>query len=187
MTKRTFIAIKIKADNNFKNIYRTIKSDFYGDRIKWVDIDNIHITLKFTGETQIEKIENINEILEEIINNYSPFKIRIKNFGVFASLKNPFVFWFGLEKTDKLREIRSKIDLGLSEIGFRTEKRDFNPHLTIARPKFIKNTDKILSLSESLRGQIIQEIKVDEIIFYESILKKNGAVYNPIKNYKLTK
>lgn len=187
MTKRTFIAIKISPNKLLQNIYSKIKADFTNDKIKWVNTDEFHITLKFIGETTKEQIKEINSVLEDLCKEFSAFDISIKKFGVFPNSKNTKVFWFGIENTQILNRIQMKIDLSLSLLGFETEKRDFNAHLTIARTNFIENKNKITNLITQYNDILIQNSVIDQIIFYESILDKKGAKYIPIKIHKLNK
>lgn len=187
MTKRTFIAIKISPNKLLLNIYSKIKANFTKNKIKWVNTDNFHITLKFNGETTLEQIKEINSAMENLCEEFSIFDISVKKFGVFPNTKTPKVFWFGLENNTILNKIQKKIDNELTLLGFEPEKRDFNPHLTIARANFIQNKNKITTIIHDYEDIFIQNSVIDEIIFYESILDKKGAKYIPIKIYKLNK
>ncbi|MEA3451366.1 MAG: RNA 2',3'-cyclic phosphodiesterase [Bacteroidota bacterium] len=181
MTKKTFVAIKISPDNNLKNIYQKIKLDFQNDNIKWIDFNNFHITLKYLGVTKVDKIEEISSVLEKSISRFSNFELVIKNFGVFPTIKSSRVFWLGIEKNKTLLDLQKEINISLKNFGFPVEKREFKPHLTIARPKVIENNDKIILLKEDFKDKIICKQKVDRVIFYES-----NKGYFQLKTYKLS-
>ncbi len=183
--KRTFIAIKILPDKNLLNAYNEIINSFENDKIKWVEPDNFHITLKFLGDTQDIDIQNIAKDLE-IIGRHKEFPISIENFGVFPNIRSPRVFWFGVKNFLPLEKIKNEIDNIVQKYGFATDTKKFKPHLTIARPKFINDRKIIEKFIEKYQNKTIQEAKIDKIIFYESTLTRQGAIYTPIKTINLT-
>jgi 2'-5' RNA ligase len=185
MTKRIFIAIKINPNSNFLKKIEEIKTDLKNSKIKWVNYNNFHLTLKFLGDTQTYQIEKIITELQKIAKQTKTFKISIKDFGVFPNTKKPRILWFGIDNDEKISEIATKINTNLSKYNFNADNKAFKPHLTIGRIKFTEETDKIKKHINNLKNRQIQEINIDKIILYESILKKEGPTYKAIKEILL--
>ena len=180
---RAFIAIDIKAspeliafENEFKNI------DTY---IKIVNPKNIHITLKFLGDTNENLIDTINEIIMNSVKEIKPFDITLEGAGVFPNTNYIKVIWIGIKNGNQLESISKKVDNHLGKIGFNKEKRKFSAHLTIARVKSAKNKEKILEKIQKYENFHFGKIKVDSIKLKKSDLTPKGPIYTNIKNIKL--
>ena len=183
--KRIFAAIKINLDDGFLDIYEEIKETFYKDKIKWVAPENMHITLKFFGDTKEDIINNIRNTFRNIAGTIKPFEIKIKGFGFFGNSRFPRVLWFGIEFPDNLDLIYENIQKELEPLGYQSEDKKFKPHLTIGRIKDFKNKRLLLDLVEKYNNTLILRNQVKEFVLYESILKKEGPVYIPIEKFKL--
>ncbi|MDA3954915.1 MAG: hypothetical protein PF485_14805 [Bacteroidales bacterium] len=87
--KRTFIAIKIPISNKTQELLNRLKIDFEDEKIKWIEDNNIHITLFFLGNTEEGKINEISAELTKIFKRVKSFDILCKGLGVFRSVFNP--------------------------------------------------------------------------------------------------
>jgi len=103
--KRIFAAIKLHPSDNFLQVYNDLKTSCKFDKINWVVPENIHITLKFFGETEEDKIEDINSILSDMSFRHSPFTLKLSDVGIFGSSYKPRVIWFGINKNQKLQNL----------------------------------------------------------------------------------
>src|SRR3989338_5342197 len=131
---RTFIAIELSEEirNTLAQIQSHLK--YASADVKWVEKDNIHLTLKFLGEVDEERCEKIKSILDEIASQTKQFEISLKDLGAFPKIDYPRVVWVGLDKgITESKELAERIDAALSEIGFQKETRPFAAHLTIGR------------------------------------------------------
>ncbi len=182
---RLFIAVDINFNRKISEFYLQTKELFKNEKIKWVDPDNFHLTLKFLGETQTDKIPFIENSLKEIAKNYKKFEIEISGIGVFPNLYKPKVLWIGINKYEILTEIAHQIDTKLQKIGFEPETRIFKPHLTIGRIKFIRSLSKLKNYVEKNSEKFFNRQKINSIILYQSILSPQGAKYNALKIIKL--
>jgi RNA 2',3'-cyclic 3'-phosphodiesterase len=157
--------------------------------VKWVNPDNIHLTLKFLGNVELRKIDSIIIAAEKAVLGVSPFQLKLSGVGVFPDLNNIQVIWTGLEgELDKLRGIQSKLETELNILGFPYDKRRFQAHLTLARvSEKTKYAEKqILSdmISEAkIAGDI--SFKVDSISLIQSFLTRTGAIYNRLSEIKM--
>ena len=183
--KRLFIAIKINPDARFNEIYQHLRNEFIQDRIKWVDPNNLHLTLKFFGETEDSKIDHINSIITNIISNTHPFSFKISNPGVFGSSYQPKVVWLGISDNNTLNNLADTILNELQLIGFVRDRQNFVPHLTIGRINYLMDKERFNLIIRKYNISEIQTINVNDIFLYESILRKEGPIYNIISSYKL--
>jgi 2'-5' RNA ligase len=183
--KRLFAAIKITPDENFLKIYFGLLKELHFAKINWVKPENMHITLKFFGETMEEKIKLIDEIISESIDNSTPFIISLINTGIFGSSYNPKVVWFGIDNSEILTKLAENLLENLHVNSFLRDRQNFVPHLTIGRIKDVQNKHLFQQKIDEYKSSFIQEIKVDNIILFESLLSSSGPQYNKISEYSL--
>lgn len=152
--------------------------------VKWVDPYNIHLTLKFLGSVAVEKIDEIERAIEESAQGVPPFRLEVKDLGVFPNLRRAQVAWAGVSgEVDRLGHLQQRLESNLSRLGFALESRPFTPHLTLARLR-----DQASSEERQWFGQLITNtsfkassiIKVKTINLMRSQLTKKGAIYSMI-------
>lgn len=186
-TIRTFIAIKIVAGERLTQIIGQLKKSLKGEEIRWVDAGNLHLTLRFLGETHKEQVSEIKKILESVSRLFSPFQFEINGTGVFKNKMHPGVLFLSVEKNQTLLQLAGEIQSQIESLGFETSEKSFNPHLTLGRMKYIENKDAFYALVKKYSEIKIQQVTVSEIVFYKSILSSAGPVYEPIEIVKLNK
>lgn len=179
--KRLFIAIKIHPDPSFMNKFRQLKTELRHEKIKWVEEHNIHLTLKFLGETDEEQIPLINAGLEKIAGKTSSFSFILKTLGIFGSSYEPRVIWTGIEPYEQLVVLMKRVHETMRGVGFEPDRQNLVPHLTLGRIKFLKDRHLFQDVLERYCGIESNELKADSMILFESILKKEGPEYRALK------
>jgi len=182
---RTFIAIKIQLQSKLNETLDELKNKLKGESIKWVERENLHLTLKFLGETHRNQVDKITQLLEESIGIYPGINLKLSGLGYFKTMGQPRVLFVNIVRNDSLTKLFELIGNKLAEIGFEKEKRRFSPHLTLARIKYLNNKKRFYSVIEEFRNSEFQESLVSKIVFYESILTQNGPIYKPLKIIQL--
>jgi len=186
MAKRLFVGVKIKPASQLNSAYQKLQSKLKDDRIKWVESDNFHLTLKFLGETNEQLLPEIFSELENMLTNFNSFKINIKGIGRFYRKKHSKVIWFGIDDPqNQLYLIAEKLNKNLKPFGFKPEQKTFKAHLTVGRVKYIQNEHVLNDFIDTYSNHVFQEIIVDEVILYERVLKIGGSVYNSLNKVKL--
>ncbi|MDO9255749.1 MAG: RNA 2',3'-cyclic phosphodiesterase [Bacteroidales bacterium] len=175
--KRLFAAIKIHPSPRYISLFNEISSSLGHERIKWIEPENTHLTLKFFGETDETKIPVIRQSIETVVAQSKPFSLKIANTGIFGSHYDPKVIWFGIEKNSILEDLAQNIFTELSKYGWEQDRQNFIPHLTIGRIKELKDKPLFQKIIGKYNTIAIQEEKVTEIILYESILRREGPLY----------
>jgi len=179
--KRLFIAIKIHPDKGFIDSYRRLKADLSHDKLKWVEDHNIHVTLKFFGETEEARIQEIIRIMEETGPDCLPFRFRLKGTGIFGSRYDPRVIWVGIDPFRETEKLMRMLRENLKTIGFEPDRQNLVPHLTLGRIRFIRDKNLFQEIIERHRDICSEEIPANSMILFESILNKEGPVYLPLK------
>ncbi|MBI9037350.1 MAG: RNA 2',3'-cyclic phosphodiesterase [Bacteroidales bacterium] len=183
--KRIFAAIKINPNENFLQLFYRLKHAMKNDKIKWVAEENIHITLKFFGETDEKTIASICEVLDDVSCDFQAFTINFSKVGIFGSSYKPRVIWFGIESNAALLSIEKNLNDKLERIGIKNDRQNFVPHLTIARIKSIWDKKSFQREIHKYKNIEIQNFHVEKIILFESILRPQGPKYEIIESFNL--
>lgn len=184
MTKfRGFIAIDIPSSQKIVELSNQIKNS--GANVKLVELENIHITLKFLGDTEEQYVDKIEEIIKKSIEGIEPFEIKLTGAGVFPNPNYIKVMWIGIKDNGELSKISSNINGKLTGLAFEKEKRSFSPHLTIARVRSARNKEKLVEIVEKYRETEFTTAKVDSIKLKRSELTPKGPIYTTLKEVKL--
>lgn len=178
---RTFIAVEIP-EKQRKAIWDLITEQKKKNLpIKWVEFENLHITLKFIGEIDEKKLERILPQLSTISGRTKSFKISLESLGCFPGIRNPRVLWIGVNQGgDELIKLATEIENELYKIGIKKEEKKFHPHLTIGRIKSPCKVDDILN--QTMKTDIFE---VKEFILFKSTLQPSGPVYEKLKIFPL--
>ncbi len=183
--KRLFAAVKIHPSDNFLSIYDELRKGLRFADIKWVPAENIHVTLKFFGETDEERIPDINQVLGMVAQQYQYFTLDLKDVGIFGSSYAPRVIWFGMDKAEPLVKLANHVLKEVETIGWERDRQNFAAHLTVGRVKFVPDKRLFQNVIDEFKDKYIQPVQVKEIHLYESILRKEGPLYKVIKTFIL--
>ncbi|MBI2486447.1 MAG: RNA 2',3'-cyclic phosphodiesterase [Deltaproteobacteria bacterium] len=178
---RVFIAAFIPQEIKFEigRYVDEIKSHWEG--VKWESYEKLHVTLKFLGEVEESKVEEIGNNIREAASIYSPFDMEIARFGGFPNLKNPRVLFIGLTGDQELLKLQSEIEERLEGLGFTKDDRSFFPHITVGR----------IRGKARLKGSFPVPRRIpffiSEIAVMKSVLNPGGSKYAPISVFQLDK
>lgn len=177
---RTFIALKLIPSDKMLEGIHTARETLKDSRIKWVETENLHITLNFLGDTDPEQLKGCSGIVQATAGKYKAPGVVFRGMGLFRSMRHPRVLWIGMETGKTIYDIQSELGRSLEPLGFPPDGRKFSPHLTIGRIKYLKQSGEMENLLGQYSGMVFQEVKFSEITYYESILRPEGPVYRKI-------
>jgi len=183
---RTFIAIELPRHITaaMGDVQETLKSSKLN--IRWVRPENIHLTLKFLGDTPPEAVDTISRTLSESVLNFSPISLSAKGSGAFPGIKNPRVIWVGLSgQVPRLKTLQQALEENLTAIGFEKEKRTFKGHLTLGRTKGAVDPVKLNAALNEILDFETEPFLADRIFLFQSDLKPTGPVYTKITSAAL--
>ena len=185
--KRLFAAIKIHPSPEFIRVLNQLTTDLRHERIKWVEPENIHLTLKFFGETDEKQIPAIREALLAATSDCPVFNLNINRTGIFGSRYDPKVVWFGIDPEPNLNRLAQGVFTGLQKAGWEPDRQNFVPHLTIGRIRELRDKTLFQQVIEKYRDARVQEESVEQVILYESILRREGPLYINLASFELGK
>jgi len=189
-TIRAFIAIELPAElrQQLAQLQARLKTDSQ-PRIKWVNPNGIHLTLKFLGNINPAVIKPITEAMTDAAKKIPSFALDVQQLGVFPNQKRVQVVWLGLGgEIERLSQLQQFIETNLARLDFAPEQRSFKPHLTIARLGDEALPDERQRLGELISGtrfETSQLIRVDSINLIRSQLTREGAIYSRISSAEL--
>ena len=180
---RGFIAIDIKATSQITMFEKEIAKT--GADIKLVEPKNIHITVKFLGDTDENDIDSIEQSIKESVLEIKPFPITLKGTGVFPNQNYIKVIWIGIIDDGNIETIARNIDEKLTPLGFKKENRGFSPHLTIGRVKTARNKDQLLKVIRNYSAVEFTIQNVQSIALKKSELTPKGPIYTTLREVPL--
>lgn len=185
---RAFIAIEIPAEiqkkidelqNNLKGI---------GGRVSWTKPGNIHLTLKFLGDTDEDIIDEIAAELQQTVQNIAGFNISVKGTGVFPNFKRPRVIWIGAKSEgDQLQELAAQVQDCMENFGFEKENRRFSAHLTLGRVKDTKGIEIVMEQLKSFENFEVGSFATKEFYLIKSEVHPAGAIYTSLRKIMFEK
>ncbi|MBF0503845.1 MAG: RNA 2',3'-cyclic phosphodiesterase [Candidatus Omnitrophica bacterium] len=154
--------------------------------VKWVKLDNIHLTLKFLGELEVIHINNIKSRLKERCSGLSPITSYLNGIGAFPDLSHPKIVWAALD--DSKNEIRKLVEILKEELiifGVVREDHPFKPHITLGRVRTSVNLKDLIQTIEKITIEEHIQQTFDKIILYKSQLTSQGPIYEVLQEFYL--
>ncbi len=189
---RSFIAIELPdtLKGELAHLQAQLKAGRYPS-VKWVDPDSIHLTLKFLGNIDTSKIEEITAAMAEVARGISPFHLEVNQLGAFPNSRRVQVIWVGINgQVDHLRQLQQRLESRLAPLGFPPESRQFKPHLTLARLRQWASAEERSALGQLIANTSLTAnyaFPVDTIHLMKSQLTREGAIYHRISSAPLEK
>jgi 2'-5' RNA ligase len=178
---RTFIAFEIE-DRIKKKLDEFIRRMKRLDGpVRWVRPQDLHLTIKFLGEISTAQAVEVSSILDRIVSLHSSFTLCVAGVGTFpAHSPHPRVIWAGISQKSLLSALQADLEKALQHSGFPSEKRAFNPHLTLGRVKSPQGANPLLQALQDNEHFAFGAMQVNRIILFKSDLMPKGAEYSKI-------
>ena len=183
--KRTFVAIKFTPTKHLEHVINGLHQALLTAKIRWVNVANLHLTLHFFGETPDEKLPLVRDILQQLASQTASFSFVAEGISWFGSRGCSGVVYLGTRESAQLKALVDSLRGLLSDAGFTFEKRPFTAHLTLGRVHWLKDVDRFYRILERAGHSACQELLVDELAFYESVLKPSGPEYKILSVFRL--
>src|SRR5574341_2447866 len=177
MNIRLFIAVEISEEirkklATFQDTLKKLDVD-----VGWVTPRNLHITLKFIGYIDEEKIDTVVTIIRESVTHIKPFDLQYVGVGAFPTNKNPRVIFANVINSGGfLTKIHERLDNQFMGLGIEHETRKFEAHLTVGRIKTRRNVGKLIEGLNSYNGFNFGSDHVAQVVLMKSDLSPEGAV-----------
>jgi len=180
-TIRAFVALCLPADiiDHVSGLQSTLKAR--GLRLRWVKPQNLHLTLKFLGETPVAAVGDVGLALQRASRDTAPLALSVQGMGAFPGIRRARVLWVGLGgQVEALQSLYSRIEDELANLGLAREKRGFKAHLTLARMKGPVAPGDLLAAMEETGNYEPRPFLARRLTLYKSDLRPQGAVYSPM-------
>ncbi|HKP35381.1 MAG TPA: RNA 2',3'-cyclic phosphodiesterase [Pyrinomonadaceae bacterium] len=183
---RLFIAIELPAQvrHAIRQHIDLLRRELPDVRASWTREENLHLTLKFLGDTPVEKIESLSQAVRHAATRVTPFEIEIAGCGAFPTKAQPRVLWIGVSATEPspLQTLFKSLEDECAAAGFPRDERPFHPHLTIARLRQPHGARDLANLHKEI-GFDRLSVRAEEVCLIRSELSSQGSRYTVIDRH----
>jgi RNA 2',3'-cyclic 3'-phosphodiesterase len=179
---RLFVALEIPASvrESLAELIQEMRA--IAPKAKWVRPENLHVTLKFIGETPPKKLDAIGAALAGVRSGATA-EVDFRGLGFFPNEKRAHVLWAGVEASANLKPLAEEVDRAVATAGFSTETRAFTPHLTLAR---FDPPGLAPALSKAVANHATRAfgvLRTGAFHLIQSKLKPTGAEYTTLRSF----
>ncbi|MDW8027103.1 MAG: RNA 2',3'-cyclic phosphodiesterase [Armatimonadota bacterium] len=180
MSVRSFIALELS--DEVKRLLGELLQDLRRTKaaVKWVEVENLHLTLKFLGDVPEEQIGDIVAALKVVAQEILPFSFKVCGVGGFPNLSRPRVLWIGVEPSENLMVLQKMVEQSMERLGFAPEGRDYHPHITLGRVKGMAGMEKVKAIFAENANKSFGIVSVNHMTLFRSDLSKEGPTYKPL-------
>lgn len=157
-----------------------------GGKVRWTLPENIHVTLRFLGETDDDMVFQIRSKLRGVAKTHPMVETESVGTGAFPNAKVPRIIWVGTGKgCDEIITLQEDIETSLEQLGIQKDNRSFKPHVTIGRLKTGKQKVNIEPILLPHTDKQFGVSLVKDFALYRSVLHPRGAIYQVIERFPL--
>jgi 2'-5' RNA ligase len=154
--------------------------------VKWVEPENLHVTLLFLGEVEDRSIPEVCRIVAEATRRHTPFGLEVVSVGCFPHPTRPRVVWAGVGAgARELVALHDDLEAPLTDLGYRREERRYTPHITLGRVKSDRPTDRLAAALAKHAAWNAGETTVRELHVMSSELTREGPRYTVLSRAAL--
>ncbi len=134
--ERLFIAVAVPpaALEACRAVLDPVREGLLGANAHWVRTENLHLTVRFLGDTDSEQVPDVALAVVEAAAAVTPFHLELGGAGAFPDGRHPRTLWLGVTQgNDGLEALDAALAAPLTRLGWRADPRERRPHLTVAR------------------------------------------------------
>jgi 2'-5' RNA ligase len=177
---RLFVALDLPA-----GVKKSLTRISYGlSGIRWVEPNQMHMTLRFIGDTDYTQEAAVRAALQEV--TFAPFELQVRGVGQFPEQGAASVLWAGIEFSDPLESLAKEVDRVLIARKLKPDRKPFEAHITLGRMRNPMRPDKLKKFYAQNEGFELEPFKVTEFALYSSLLTPNGSIYTQEQTYPAT-
>jgi len=155
--------------------------------VRWVTLQNLHVTMKFLGRVDADKLSLIQERLKNLAAKAKPFTARLSSLGAFPNNQDPQIVWAGIGEGQKLfQELVVRVSNSMKGLGFEEENREYTAHVTLGRVRSKKNLKNLAKALLDKKYDSQYPFAVDQLTLFESITDSRGAIYKVVEKFPLS-
>jgi 2'-5' RNA ligase len=186
-TLRTFVAVEIDSATRRRAEQLIEELSAVPADVKWVEANNLHLTLKFLGDVASQEIPRVCETVQLGAAEVDPFEVEVRGAGAFPNTRRPRTLWLGVGAgQQEMVALHDRVEDPLRKLGFRPEHRRYEPHLTIGRVR--RGGPGLAALGQLLEQRadyIAGRVKVSQVVVFASQLGREGPTYEALSRARL--
>ncbi len=185
---RTFIAVDLDKTIRDRTVALQEALARSGTEVKWVEPENLHVTLLFLGEVDDREVPAVCRVVGEQVQQHALFPMSVEKAGCYPNPRRPRVLWVGVgQGTQELCTLHDALEPPLLELGcYRREDRQYTPHITLGRVKSDRSTQQLSAALAKHAGWTCGETTVREVLVLSSTLRPDGPEYAVLSRAKLS-
>ncbi len=175
---RLFVAIPLPEDVRLE--LARLSAGVPGAR--WTPVDNLHLTLRFIGEVDGGRFDDIVVALGAV--DGAGFELQLASVGRFGTRRRARVLWAGVHPSEAVVRLQARIETALRGAGLAPEPRKFHPHVTLARLKGAP-TERIDRYLADHGPYQSRPFAAESFVLFQSFLGQGGAMHQPEVTFPL--
>lgn len=183
---RAFVAVAI--DDTLRHNLAILQSELKtsGSRVRWVDPDNIHLTLVFLGDIPESMVASLGNELDSVARDNAPCTMEVRGLGFFGRPLSPKVIWAGLRgDVHRVESMQQQVVSGMQAAGCRPDAKPFSPHLTLGRARSARGAGPLIAAIASRNDALFGQLVIQNILLMQSRLTPNGPEYSTLHDARL--
>ena len=139
---------------------------------RWIDPENYHLTLRFVGDVDGSTACHFADALGDIL--AVPFRLKLNGLDSFGG-KKPRTIFASVEPSPELDALHYACDAAARLAGLPPERRNFKPHVTIARRRGTR-PEAVAAYLQNV-GLVLDSFTVTRFVLYSSRDSVGGGPY----------
>lgn len=186
MSRRLFVSVDLpdRLTEPFENLQRRFAD---ADGLRFTDPAQAHLTLKFLGDTDPARIDELTAALDRAVDStdVEPFTVEVGGLGVFPSMEYISVVWTGIDTGSvALTTLHEAVERETTTLGFDPADHEFTPHVTLARMDDARGKESVQRVVRE-SDPTVGSFRVTEIRLTESVLTDDGPEYSTVAAFEL--
>ena len=190
-TERVFVAVPLPAAQ--RAVLESAIASLRGhglDRVRWVRVEGIHVTLKFLGDIPASQVEAVGQAMRSAAKDVAPFQLQLASLGVFPNPKRARVIWCGVSgQMEQLISLQERTEQAIVPLGYPRERRPYSPHLTLGRVREGDRPPDGAMLQRAMDAWAPGRAEpwlVDEVCLMRTTLLPGGSIHDVQATAKLS-
>ncbi len=151
--------------------------------IKWVEPENLHLTVKFLGSIPDDQVSPLSEQLTCLSRSFQPFTFSVTGTGSFPNWERPRVLWVGATEEETFRRLHREVEDVTVAFGVDREGRPFHPHITLGRVRELRGLPPVIDALRRLQDRSFGFVIADHLTLFESRLSSSGPTYRIVSQH----
>ncbi|MCD6339715.1 MAG: RNA 2',3'-cyclic phosphodiesterase [Verrucomicrobia bacterium] len=190
-TVRAFVAVKLPSSwvEPLARLQQKIERELPSACVRWSRPENLHVTLRFLGNTARETLPALKAALNSVCVRFRPLTLRSGDLGAFPNAERPRVVWVGLEgEVETLQRLAREISAAAGAFGDHEERRPFAPHLTLGRlpPRRGAKARLLGRALRRVKAPRLEPFEARAVCLIQSVLTPQGPNYSDLSAHALS-